>query len=402
MYCVALTGEPDDVYDKGEGNAEGVACEETQEGGLPFSVEGDAAYFEEDGFDGPDEEDRKDGELGGPGVGNGKANRVEGPPGKAVMEEGEEGHDAAANAEDAQTFQADIKGASKLRCGEVEGEAAGAGEGPGVEVEGTVFVAEVHGEEEVRDQAQEDDEYEGGDEAFAVFANEVGQAGGVYEGDHEGAFALGDEAVGEAHASDAGGREVPSADGVKGEVLFGQGGAHVGQAGFGDDAGHGQVVDDEGRNEEGDEFALHAQPEAEGADEEEAGQQADDGGAVGEEFFAVVCGGFSEGGGEDDFDVGASGPEVPEDKDGECAKALPGGDFGFGGEVGGFGCNGVAHAVDDAVFHPEDEKEKPDREEDVEVGKVSQAGGQEIDAGVDAGETFGKDNPLSGDGHFGY
>ena len=175
---------------------------------MPFSVEGDTADSEEDGFEGPDEEDGEDGELGGPGVGNGEANGVEGPPGNAVVEKGEEGHDSCADAKDGEAFPTDAEGAAHLADGGVVGEGAGAGEGVDVEVEGTVLIAQPDGEEDVCQGTQQDDEEEGGDKAFAVFANEIGQAGNVCERDHEDTLALRDEAVGEAEAGHAGGGEV--------------------------------------------------------------------------------------------------------------------------------------------------------------------------------------------------
>ena len=63
MDSVSLSGKPDDVDDEGEGDPKGVADEDAEEERLPFAVEGDAANFEEDRLDAPDEEDGEEGEL---------------------------------------------------------------------------------------------------------------------------------------------------------------------------------------------------------------------------------------------------------------------------------------------------------------------------------------------------
>lgn len=93
---MSVTGEVEDVDTYGNDEGEGVTDDEADEKGLAFAVEGDAAYFEDDGFERPSHKDGEDRALYGVEGDDGETDGVEGPPSESILTYGEENHNECA------------------------------------------------------------------------------------------------------------------------------------------------------------------------------------------------------------------------------------------------------------------------------------------------------------------
>ena len=96
IQIVPVARKIEDVYANGDNKGKGVTDNEAHKKGLAFAVEGNATYFENDGFEGPGNKDGKDRALHRVEGDNGKTDGVEGPPSETILANGEDDHDQRA------------------------------------------------------------------------------------------------------------------------------------------------------------------------------------------------------------------------------------------------------------------------------------------------------------------